>query len=148
MSLVTRCPQCRTLFRVTPAQLQAATGQVRCGRCTNVFDGYAALTPEAAKAAPNAHDIPEQVSSTPAAKPEVAAAPAEAPRRVSATARYAVSIVLLIALLTIQAAYAFRAEFAARSLALRSAMESVCEFAGCAVALPQRPESLRIEADA
>jgi predicted Zn finger-like uncharacterized protein len=41
--MVTRCPACETLFRVTPQQLQAHRGQVRCGRCMTVFDGFKAL---------------------------------------------------------------------------------------------------------
>ena len=51
MSLLTRCPRCRTLFRVTPAQLQARGGKVRCGRCMNVFDGFQALAVEQVDAA-------------------------------------------------------------------------------------------------
>ena len=47
MSLVTRCPRCRTLFRVTPAQLQIRAGTVRCGRCMHAFDGFAGLGAEA-----------------------------------------------------------------------------------------------------
>lgn len=43
MPMVTRCPSCGTLFRVAPQQLQARRGQVRCGRCMTVFDGFAAL---------------------------------------------------------------------------------------------------------
>jgi predicted Zn finger-like uncharacterized protein len=39
----TRCPGCRTVFRVTPAQLQLRAGQVRCGHCRTVFDGTANL---------------------------------------------------------------------------------------------------------
>ncbi len=46
MSLVTRCSRCKTLFRVLPAQLQARGGQVRCGRCMHVFDGFDALAVE------------------------------------------------------------------------------------------------------
>ena len=46
MSLVTRCPRCTTLFRVQPTQLQARAGQVRCGRCMHIFDGFAALDAE------------------------------------------------------------------------------------------------------
>ena len=41
--MITKCPSCHTLFRVTPDQLQAHLGQVRCGRCTTVFDGVLAL---------------------------------------------------------------------------------------------------------
>jgi predicted Zn finger-like uncharacterized protein len=43
MSLATRCPICEALFRVTPDQLRARGGQVRCGRCNAVFDGLARL---------------------------------------------------------------------------------------------------------
>lgn len=48
MSLVTRCPQCATAFRVAPAQLSAKGGKVRCGKCTAVFDGVAHLVADAA----------------------------------------------------------------------------------------------------
>ena len=34
---VTQCPQCDTSFRVTEAQLQIASGSVRCGSCLHVF---------------------------------------------------------------------------------------------------------------
>jgi predicted Zn finger-like uncharacterized protein len=39
----TRCPGCRTVFRVTAAQLALRDGQVRCGHCRTVFDGTANL---------------------------------------------------------------------------------------------------------
>ena len=39
----TRCPGCRTIFRVTPQQLALKDGQVRCGHCRTVFDGTATL---------------------------------------------------------------------------------------------------------
>lgn len=39
----TRCPGCRTVFRVTAAQLELRKGQVRCGHCRTVFDGTAQL---------------------------------------------------------------------------------------------------------
>ena len=37
--LVTQCPTCRTRFRVTESQLNAASGRVRCGACLAVFAG-------------------------------------------------------------------------------------------------------------
>ena len=43
MSMVTQCPACGTSFRVTPPQLQAQHGMVRCGRCAQVFDGFETL---------------------------------------------------------------------------------------------------------
>lgn len=51
MALMTRCAHCQTVFRVTPEQLQAHGGQVRCGRCQQVFDARAALLPETPPAA-------------------------------------------------------------------------------------------------
>ena len=39
----TRCPGCKTIFRVTSAQLAIRAGQVRCGHCKTVFDGIAQL---------------------------------------------------------------------------------------------------------
>lgn len=44
MSLVTTCAHCGTSFNITPAQLNARRGQVRCGRCSKVFDAYDRLT--------------------------------------------------------------------------------------------------------
>jgi predicted Zn finger-like uncharacterized protein len=35
----TRCPGCKTVFRVTDAQLALREGQVRCGHCRTVFNG-------------------------------------------------------------------------------------------------------------
>ncbi len=37
--LATRCPHCRTQFRVTMAQLELRAGKVRCGSCREIFDG-------------------------------------------------------------------------------------------------------------
>ncbi|BBP02738.1 hypothetical protein TPL01_01700 [Sulfuriferula plumbiphila] len=47
MSLLTTCPHCHTVFRVTAELLAARDGQVRCGICSSVFDARAHLTPEA-----------------------------------------------------------------------------------------------------
>lgn len=44
MSMVTQCPHCTTAFNVTPDQLFARDGRVRCGHCTQVFDGLVNLT--------------------------------------------------------------------------------------------------------
>src|SRR5688572_17964075 len=74
MSLVTRCPRCKTLFRVQPVQLQSRAGQVRCGRCMNVFDGFQALAVE------QANTVSEPVRFEPEHTPDEVIAPAAAPR--------------------------------------------------------------------
>ena len=38
MNWITRCPECATVYRVVPDQLQAAKGWLRCGQCQHVFD--------------------------------------------------------------------------------------------------------------
>ena len=38
MSLTTRCPACRTLFKVVPDQFRVSDGWVRCGQCSEIFD--------------------------------------------------------------------------------------------------------------
>ncbi|UTH75078.1 DUF3426 domain-containing protein [Chromobacterium sp. IIBBL 290-4] len=37
MTYTTQCPNCQTRFKVNDAQLAAANGLVRCGRCSHVF---------------------------------------------------------------------------------------------------------------
>ncbi|MBK6980284.1 MAG: zinc-ribbon domain-containing protein [Betaproteobacteria bacterium] len=41
--LVTACKHCHARFRVTPEQLNARQGQVRCGECHEVFNGFESL---------------------------------------------------------------------------------------------------------
>jgi predicted Zn finger-like uncharacterized protein len=41
--LITTCAHCKARFRVTPQQLNAKQGQVRCGHCTQVFNGFQML---------------------------------------------------------------------------------------------------------
>ena len=48
----TRCPQCETVFRVTPAQLKVREGMVRCGRCQHAFAADKHLVRKAAKVTP------------------------------------------------------------------------------------------------
>ena len=61
----TRCPDCQTIFRVTPEQLKARAGKVRCGNCQAVFNALDSLLEETA--APTA--------AAPARPPVVAAPP-------------------------------------------------------------------------
>ncbi len=41
--LITTCTHCLARFRVTPQQLNAKQGKVRCGQCGKVFSGFEAL---------------------------------------------------------------------------------------------------------
>ena len=43
MSMLTRCPNCSTSFRITTDQLVSRQGKVRCGKCQNVFSALGSL---------------------------------------------------------------------------------------------------------
>src|SRR5215203_2424656 len=91
MSIVTRCPACATTFRVTPVQLQAQHGMVRCGRCGQVFDGFKTLAtlPDPPLETPNQTLNRAPQTLVPAAPPAVssgsAAPPIAAPSATSET---------------------------------------------------------------
>jgi len=76
----TRCPGCRTIFRVTAQQLALKGGQVRCGHCRTVFDGTAELV----SLAPQAHEA-RDVEADPG-PPTVTLRPAHALRAADDTA--------------------------------------------------------------
>ena len=61
--MLTRCPACTTTFRVTPEQVKARHGKVRCGRCQHVFDAIEFLV-DAAIAAPAEAAAPAPVEKT------------------------------------------------------------------------------------
>ena len=44
--MLTRCPACATHFRVTPEQLKARSGRVRCGECQQIFNALDTLIEE------------------------------------------------------------------------------------------------------
>jgi predicted Zn finger-like uncharacterized protein len=60
----TRCPNCNTSFRVTPDQLKARVGKVRCGQCHSVFNALDSLLED--KALPPHSSLP---TAPPAAAP-------------------------------------------------------------------------------
>ncbi|PHV11595.1 DUF3426 domain-containing protein [Chitinimonas sp. BJB300] len=66
---VTRCPNCRTSFRVTDAHLTAFDGKVRCGRCAFVFDARTHFVGDAQKEAIKSAVTETPVSAEPAQPP-------------------------------------------------------------------------------
>jgi predicted Zn finger-like uncharacterized protein len=170
MSMITRCPSCSTPFRVTPEQLQAHDGKVRCGQCRTVFDGLRALVavpgpapagageatgfelepavaagqPVPTRGAEAAYDerdygpAPEQLALDADLFPD--------PARVRQARMWAAGSVLLVLVLAGQAAFFQRSELAVQAPGLRPYLLQFCELAGCAVAPPQRPRQLAIEA--
>jgi predicted Zn finger-like uncharacterized protein len=177
----TRCPACRTIFRVTREQLALRGGQVRCGHCRTVFDGVAqlislapigrddaapesqalgpptvtlrdarALEPATASPAPAAHAAPAPARA-PQAEPEVDFENRFAwdrPKRRSGrvVAAYALAMVLLAALVVVQALHHFRDGFAARWPAMRPALTAMCGVLRCEIRPLRDINALSIEA--
>ena len=50
----TRCPDCQTTFRVSPEQLKARAGKVRCGKCQSVFNALDSLLEDNSNTSPSA----------------------------------------------------------------------------------------------
>jgi predicted Zn finger-like uncharacterized protein len=165
MTLATRCPHCATAFRVLPGQLAAKAGRVRCGKCGAVFDGVAQLVEPAA---PLPHEPSPQLglfepgrgraktaplpgSGSPHNRAETAT---EAPmveflaeptpvRRFSVV--WGMLAVLGFAALLGQVLHHYRTEIGVLVPDARSYLALACEFAGCEVRLPRRPDLLSIE---
>lgn len=74
MALATRCPHCKTTFRVAHDQLKLRAGLVRCGACKEIFNGVEhLLRPEEMEqvlAAPGPEATPPQAKTIPS--PDVA----------------------------------------------------------------------------
>jgi predicted Zn finger-like uncharacterized protein len=67
----TCCPSCQTTFRVTPEQLKARAGKVRCGKCQVVFNAIDSLLEDAANTANVAHEKASPLTSKAQTPPPV-----------------------------------------------------------------------------
>ena len=161
MNLTTRCPNCGTAFRVQPAQLSARGGKVRCGKCTHVFDGVAALIAEGPQGEQATHadsePSPQLALFTPSRKSPVAGAGEAAnedapvvdfleetpqPRR---SWSLAFGVALLLTALAAQATLYFRTEIAAMVPETRPFLVAACATLKCDLKLPRRPKLMAIE---
>jgi predicted Zn finger-like uncharacterized protein len=65
--LFTRCPHCRTTFRITTEALEKAGGRVRCGRCAGIFDARQAL--HEGESETETQPVPPETAGTPRQPP-------------------------------------------------------------------------------
>jgi len=86
MSLTTRCPRCDTAFVLTPEQLRARDGLVRCGVCAAVFDARADVPDDkipvlesVIDAPPSLPAVAREATPSPAPEPAPASLPAALP---------------------------------------------------------------------
>jgi predicted Zn finger-like uncharacterized protein len=116
----TRCPCCRTTFRVNEEQLAAAGGKVRCGACQTVFDGRAHLL--AATRTPT--------STTRGADDLTFVTRTHAPRSTRSTVGWTLLNLALLISLAGQYAHHHRAALAAQPT-FRPGVELLCKVARC-----------------
>ncbi|TWO81711.1 DUF3426 domain-containing protein [Denitratisoma oestradiolicum] len=76
--MLTRCPDCATTFRITPEQLKARQGKVRCGECQHVFNALDSLVEEPLVAVPAA-----TTDTSPATEKPLSAPDSPAPESIS-----------------------------------------------------------------
>ncbi len=77
MSLITCCPACQTMFKVSGEDLRVSDGWVRCGKCDGVFDASAHL--QMAPPAPAQGDAQAEAWESEASMAPVAAPPPARP---------------------------------------------------------------------
>ena len=158
MNLTTRCPDCGTAFRVQPAQLSARGGKVRCGKCTRVFDGVAALVAEGVQGSQAESEPSPQLALFEASRKGPVGGTGEAanedvpgaefldeappPRRRVAWA-FAAALALIV--LAAQTVHYFRADIAARFPESRRYLTAACAYVGCEVRLPRYGNLVKIE---
>ncbi|MFP5349465.1 MAG: DUF3426 domain-containing protein [Gammaproteobacteria bacterium] len=144
--MYTRCPECRTPFRITRAQLTARGGLVRCGKCQAVFSGpehllwFAPAAETPADKTPAATEAKRRTrrknrgaradDGNDPAIPTISELPWARPRRrLHPLAWSAINIALLAGLLG-QGLYFYRNEVA-RHAALQPLVAEYCFWLGC-----------------
>jgi predicted Zn finger-like uncharacterized protein len=137
MSMVTRCPQCGTTFRVTLQHLRARDGFVRCGRCSEIFNALATLgaLTEESDAPALEHEEPDAITAG-----EHFLVPEE-----REPALWWTLTMLVAAALVLQSVYLFRVELASGFPGIAPYLQAACGVLGCSIESKQDPRDLTIE---
>jgi predicted Zn finger-like uncharacterized protein len=149
--MYTQCPECRIYFRITPAQLEARHGLVRCGQCAAVFQASDRLldklptsaTPATGKTSPPPARPAKKTrrrASRPKADsdsvtPELVAPllfPAPPRRARWRLAGWLATNLLLVTVTAAQIAYLYRLDLAEYP-ALRPMLAAACEWLECKI---------------
>jgi predicted Zn finger-like uncharacterized protein len=170
----TRCPGCKTVFRVTDAQLELRDGQVRCGHCRTVFDGREHLISLAPTIPGEGDEPPDELALGPPTvtlrsaraldppPPPPEAPPPKADSAVDYENRFAwenkrprsrlwvivggIAIPVLVLALVAQALFHFRDTLAANSPTLKPALVRTCAVVGCTIQPLRSVSALSIDA--
>jgi predicted Zn finger-like uncharacterized protein len=164
MSLITACPACSTNFFVKTEQLNAHHGDVRCGKCSHVFNALECLGEIEESPVPEMLHPPVSQPDAPVPPPAapLAAKPVETPaifgeikskaKPLSSGQRrskviwpyYAFSLVLLL-IGVLQMAYFLRTPIATHWPTTKPLLAGACDLVGCKVELPKDISLLLID---
>ncbi len=173
MALVTLCPKCSTTFRVTSKQLEAHSGDVRCGQCRHVFNSFSTLITveeseinrssevsssfltETSTVAQARHN---DFEGTPVTHPDIDSFPEEnvatydedesfdaTPVKEKLNLKWLSASCALIFLLIGQVVYFYRVELSVAAPMTKPLLESYCVILNCTVPYPRDITLLSIE---
>lgn len=170
MRFVTHCPNCRTQFFATEAQLNQHGGKVRCGQCLQIFDAKAQLmdaeatekspasTQTHTQSTPSVPVITESAkrpehSSTPAfTQPAYFEDAADKTKLKKSLGKHGklrwlwlFGAILLIITALLQSAYFLRNQIALAYPALKPMLQTICTHLQCSITLPKRIEFIVID---
>lgn len=153
--MITRCPRCMTVFRVTEDQLQARAGQVRCGRCDTIFDARASLlSSPSATASGSRAPLPGGNAPTTSGGKLPALRGDKSPDstlnlgrrpRIRRSPLWWVGSALALIALAMQAFYHYRGDIATLLPAAKPLLQRFCVQFQCEIPLPRRVDLLGIE---
>lgn len=148
MSLITSCPACSTSFHITPEQLLAHHGDVRCGKCSHVFNAGDRMADTAAAKVEELSAIPVTVK---AETPQFIADFAHRVEQQNTNRRLAplwlmiiLLAIFLLAALT-QSTYYLRTMIATQWPISKPYLVQACEFVQCTIELPRDINQLAID---
>tara|TARA_B100000686_G_scaffold300055_1_gene334308 strand:+ start:2612 stop:3382 length:771 start_codon:yes stop_codon:yes gene_type:complete len=160
MALVTRCPNCTSVFKVTPQHLQMQEGIVRCGQCLQVFNGYADLVTlqevdnnkslklpigdEEVKEVIKKEVSPVEVSGSIKTE-EIGPYTFDATKPPKISRLWGFFNILLLFILAGQVVYLYRTELSISAPSIRPYLEQYCTILNCKIPIPQQIELLSIE---
>ncbi len=153
--MYTRCPWCQTIYNLTPAQLKARQGLVRCGQCSKVFQADQHMVTRLPRA-PAGKQAPAPAKPSGAPRPPARPAPAaraehallpdpiplisdlsfpSAPAaRATRTGFWIAGSAILLVMLIGQLLFFYPGDIAPPEAPWRPAVARLCERLGCSLA--------------
>ncbi len=153
--MITRCPRCKTAFRVTGDQLQARAGQVRCGRCETIFDAHASLIASTPASAPGVRASAPRGTAPTTLGGRLPARDDEKnpdsklnlgrPQLTRGSRLWWLGSALALVALVAQGAYRYRGDIATVLPEAKPLLQRLCAQFRCEIPLPRRVDLLSIE---